>query len=87
MLVFAPTIDLNRVLALFQSDDSVTGMAAFNRTWRLLDESYTAMYATLHQGKPITCPETGTAFDGVPAPKVVILEVRTSPSISSTAVA
>ena len=37
-------------------------------------EAYPAAYQTLYQAKPITCSETGTMFDALPAPSAVILD-------------
>ena len=71
------TVELDRVVTLFQSDDlNVLTL------WMPFVESYAKAYETLRQGKSITCPTTGTIFESVPAPVVVIMDVRISSFIS-----
>ena len=44
-------------------------------TKNIFADAYPAVYQSLYEGKPITCTVTGTAFDAVPAPCAVILDV------------
>ena len=73
------TVELDRVVTLFQSDD-------FNvlTLWMLFIESYANAYETLRQRKSITCPTTGIIFESVPAPVVVITDARISSFSSFT---
>ena len=41
-------------------------------------DAYPAAYQTLYQAKPITCSVMGTAFDAVPAPCAVVIDVSAS---------
>jgi len=47
-------------------------------------DAYPAAYQTLYQAKSITCSVTGTTFDAVPAPRVVILDFLAFPQFQAT---
>jgi len=40
--------------------------------------SYTAVCETLLAGKPVTCTTTGTVFEALPAPSLIIIDVSYS---------
>ena len=46
-------------------------------------DAYPAAYQTLYQAKPIRCSIKGTAFDAVPAPCAVIIDVSVRSTVTN----
>jgi len=69
------TIDseLDRIATLCKSDENRTDLI-----WDPFVQSYPTLYEALYQNKPITCATTGTIFEGIPAPRAVVMDVRIS---------